>query len=483
MDNRTTLYVSRKSLLTWLSVLCMTGSVVARIILAGMKGVSLWSQIILPITACILLVLIVLISGKERFYKTAIPVWMLAVYYFFVFNSVDYTYLDFMVGVLYAIMLVFIAGMYTQITSEKPRRLWMLHFLLLIPPAALLYLNRFALNSEMFLPLLLGRLPVEQLGNYRALLADILMTLGMSFLLFSLRLHPAGEYHPTWGDRSDGRRIRSEAPINQILSYIMVTRNTATNKFSSAFEITHAERYIRQKRKEGMTNFGLVHVLLAAYCRSIARYPKINRFISGQRIYTHGNDLQFCMTVKKEMTTDAPESVIKVHLSPWDTAQDVYRKVNKEVEIVKNTPLDSKLDKTIHTLTMLPGILLKFTVWLLRTLDYFGLIPGTLLELSPFHGSVFFTSMGSLGIPPVYHHLYDFGNIPVFNSFGCKRRTLDVQEDGTVVQRKYLDCKFTLDERIVDGFYYATFFKHFRYILHHPEILDGPPDEVRKDID
>ena len=60
---------------------------------------------------------------------------------------------------------------------------------------------------------------------------------------------------------------------------------------------------------------------------------------------------------------------------------------------------------------------------------------------------------------------------------------LEVLEDGTVVQRKYVDCKFTLDERTVDGYYYAAFFKHYKRIMAHPETLDTPPEEVLKDID
>ena len=90
--------------------------------------------------------------------------------------------------------------------------------------------------------------------------------------------------------------------------------------------------------------------------------------------------------------------------------------------------------------------------------------------------------MGSLGIPPIYHHLYDFGNIPAFGAFGCKRKALEVQEDGSVVQKKYIDMKFTLDERITDGYYYATFFKYFKRLMAHPEVLDNPPEEVVKDI-
>ena len=243
------------------------------------------------------------------------------------------------------------------------------------------------------------------------------------------------------------------------------------------------ERYIRQKRREGLTDFGILHVLLAAYVRGVAKYPQLNRFISGQKIYSHGSDIQYCMTVKKEMSVDSPDTTVKVHLTPGDTAADVYHKLNAAIEEVKSTQeLDSGLDNLVQYLNLVPSVVLKFTVWLLKLLDYFGLVPGFLLELSPFHGSLFFTSMGSLGIRPVYHHLYDFGNLPVFAAFGCKRKALELQEDGSVVQRKYIDCKFTLDERIADGYYYATFFKYYRRLLRNPEVLDQPPEEIVQDV-
>ena len=48
-----------------------------------------------------------------------------------------------------------------------------------------------------------------------------------------------------------------------------------------------------------------------------------------------------------------------------------------------------------------------------------------------------------------------------------KRRAYELGEDGTVIQKKYVDVKFTLDERIADGFYYAAFLKHYKRILQH----------------
>ena len=449
--------------------LCMVGSAVARIILfSGMEGVGVWSQIVLPIAATLLYVLIVLLNGKEMFYKTAIPVWLMAIYSgIWIRGNIDGR----MMVWLFWIALVFFASLYTDITAgHRKHGLFLLIPVILSPVVFILYFYREALLAGDFVSLIPA-------------FPDLLMLLGVFLLIFALRIHPEGEYHPTWGDRIDGRRVRTLAPMAQITAYFQVERNTCSNLFEESFEITHIDRYIRQKRREGLTDFGITHVLLAAYVRGVAKYPQLNRFISGQKVYSRGNDIQYCMVIKKEMTVDSPDTSIKVHLTPADTAADVYHKLNAAVESVKATKeLDSNLDNLIQYLNLIPSVVLKFTVWLLKLLDYFGLLPKFLLELSPFHGSLFFTSMGSLGIPPIYHHLYDFGNLPVFGAFGCKRRAVEVQEDGTVVSKKYIDCKFVLDERICDGYYYATFFKYYRRLLRNPEVLDLPPEEVVQDI-
>ncbi len=469
MERKTHFYVSRKNALTWLMALCLVASAVARIVVCGMKGtdgsLEVWSQIVLPIVAALLYVLITLLNGEEMFYKTAIPVWLLGGYY--AFAVTDFA-LGKLVTTLFWVAIAFYCVIYTSITSGRRLLCWMLVPLQLAPLCVTAYLNRGAL----------------MVGDWLPAIANILLTLGLVLVVFAIRFHPMGEYHPTWGDRADGRKIRTLAPMAQITSFFQVERNTCSNLFEESFEITNIDRYIRQKRREGYKDFGITHVLLAAYVRGVAKYPQLNRFISGQKVYSRGRDIQYCMVVKKEMTVESPDTSIKVHLDPADTAVDVYRKLNAAVDSVKATQeLDSSLDGLIMTLNLIPSVVLKFVVWLLKLLDYFGMLPKFLTELSPFHGSLFFTSMGSLGIPPIYHHLYDFGNLPCFGAFGCKRRAYELQEDGSVAQRKYIDVKFVLDERIVDGFYYATFFKYYKRLLAHPEVLDNPPEEVVRDID
>lgn len=467
-------FVGRKNPATWLMALCMLASAVVRVVFACMRGTGgsgfLWGQIVLPAFACVCFALICLLDGKEHYYRTAVPMYLMALY-FTLYSACVHPELNGWGTFLYAFLYFTLATIYALAVDGKIRHFWVLLLVYLVPLVWRLVDNAGALSWQFVFT------------SSRELLPDVLFIAGLILGVFATEIQNDGKYHPTWGDRSDGRRVRTLFPISQMTPYIMVHRNEANNMIAYSFEITAAERYIRQKRREGMTGFGLTHLLLAAYTRVVARYPEMNRFLSGQKVYTHGDDLQVCLTVKKEMTLEAPDSVIKAHFNPADTARDIYEKFDKLVQEVKNAPLNSDLDNTARYLSLIPGLFLKFVVWLLKLLDYYGLLPKFLLEVSPFHGSMFITSMGSLGIPAIFHHLYDFGNIPVFIAFGCKRVVNEINDEGEVVQRKYMDVNFNLDERITDGFVYASALRYLKRLIAHPEVLDNPPEIVKKDID
>ena len=285
-----------------------------------------------------------------------------------------------------------------------------------------------------------------------------------------------------WGDRYDGRRLRSLDAFSRVSPYIMVTRNTSSNHFMDTIDIDEIERYIRHKRNDdGLVGFGIMHVLIAAYVRSLSQKPAVNRFIAGQKIYAR-NSVQINLTVKREMRSDALETVIKISPELDATATEVYELIKKEIDLSKNNN-QSDFDKTAKILDYIPGRLLKFAVWFLKTLDYFGLLPKKLEKLSPFHGSMFITSMGSLGVPPIFHHLYDFGNVPVFCSFGAKQKRNELQADGSIIERRYITVMWVMDERICDGFYYSTAMKYIKGVLRNPFVLDERPEQIIEDVD
>ena len=284
-----------------------------------------------------------------------------------------------------------------------------------------------------------------------------------------------------FGDRKEGRFLRTLDPYYTITPFIMRSRNDASNYFRDNIEISAASAYIRDKRKEGLDRLGFLHLFVAAYVRMLSQCPALNRFVSGQRIYAR-NNIIFVMTIKKEMRAEAGETSIKVEFAPTDTIKDVYEKIEAEVVKIKSDKEESKTDGVARALMRMPRILLRLVVSFLELLDYYGKLPQAIMEASPFHGSVIVTNMASLGIQPIFHHLYNFGNLPVFVSFGAKRRVYELTRSGEVADRTYMDFAVVTDERICDGFNYAKGFKFLKSYLKDPTVLDVPPEKVIEDI-
>lgn len=471
MKRRSVYWIPKMGVLPILSAVFMLGSALARVIwVCGEQALAsdfVWTQIVLPLAANFTFIIILFRDGKDRLFRTAIPVWLGCI--FFAIKSL--TFPSLLHTVLCLCLYALVAVLYTATVTGR------------IPTQKLLW--------PLFGLPMLYHIFVEDMQKewtFHTFLPELSVLCCMAALLsISIAMKKKhveeGEYIRRFGDRNDGRRLRKLSPIFAVSPYLMKTRNTSQNFIQDAFEITKMEQYIREKRKAGLKNFGILHVLLAAYVRTCARYPGLNRFIAGQKIFSRDREIEINMTIKKEMSTDSPDTVIKVEFDPADTADAVYERFNAKVQSVKDAPLDTGFDKLAGAFNLIPGLVLKFFVFLLQTMDYFGLLPRFLTKLSPFHGSLYITSMASLGIPPIHHHLYDFGNVPVFVSFGKKRRVYETQKDGSVVLRRYVDWNIVTDERIVDGFYFASCMRYLHNLISDPWQLDQPPAEVNRDQD
>lgn len=285
-----------------------------------------------------------------------------------------------------------------------------------------------------------------------------------------------------WGDRKEGRKLRTIDPIIKMMPYIMKKRSDSQNFFTEKLDIAEAEKFCREQIRAGRKNFTLLHVIIASYIRVVSQRPAINRFVSGQKIYAR-NNIEVLMTIKKKMALDGEETCIKVEFEPTDTVYDVYDKFNKAVESNKGETEGNDTENLAKILHKVPGWVLRCIVRFLFFLDYHGWLPKAILNLSPFHGSMIVTSMGSLGIRPIYHHIYDFGNLPVFVAYGAKQHGVRMDDDGVVKKYRYIEMKVTTDERICDGYYYASAFKMMKKIFEHPRVLENPPEAVIEDID
>lgn len=284
-----------------------------------------------------------------------------------------------------------------------------------------------------------------------------------------------------FGDRAEGRLLRTLSPMTRVAVFIMGNRIGALNSIRDSVDVAEIDKYVRQKKAEGYRNFNFMHVIIAAYVRTVAQMPALNRFIAGHKIFAR-NNIEIALTIKKEMTLDSPDTVIKIEPTADMTPSQVYDLLSEQIDNYRDEPGGS-FDKAARILNRLPGILMLAAIKLIRFIDYLGFLPRSLTRLSPFHASMFITSMGSLGIPPIYHHLYDFGNCPVFIAFGAKERRYELNADGESERHDYVGFTVVMDERICDGYYYAAALKKIRRYLRSPELLDTPPETIVEDVE
>ena len=236
-------------------------------------------------------------------------------------------------------------------------------------------------------------------------------------------------------------------------------------------------RYIVEQGNNG-NKFTFMELILAAYVRVISEIPEINRFVSNKRLYARTQlTVSFVLLKETSDPNDIEENTVKCYFDPRDTIFDVAERVSAAIEQNRHEEADNSTMKLAKLL--LNPVLANTVVALARFLDRYGIMPKYILDASPFHTSMFFTQMASIGMPAVNHHIYNFGTTSLFVSMGSVIRETAVGPDGKTVRKRYLPVGITADERICAGAMYARLVDRFMYYLSHPQLLETPPETVR----
>ncbi|NLG53619.1 MAG: hypothetical protein GX541_06545 [Clostridiales bacterium] len=281
-----------------------------------------------------------------------------------------------------------------------------------------------------------------------------------------------------FGDRYDGYRVSGLDPMFTMIPYIMRSRSDSQVLLEERVDITELKKFISEQRKQNIPGLAMMHVVLAAIVRTISQKPRLNRFVSGGKIFARSY-LRISMAIKREMDEDGDEALIMPAFEPDNTLHQVVETFNKTLSEIKSEKNDTDIAAVV--LGSLPGFVKRFIVFTIRWLDSIGKMPKIINRLSPFHSSVFVTNVGSIGIGAVYHHLYEFGTTSVFVALGKKEQQVCLDSDGNPETREFITFRFVVDERICDGYYYASAIRLFFRYLKHPEQLLTPPEEVKHD--
>ena len=283
----------------------------------------------------------------------------------------------------------------------------------------------------------------------------------------------------TMGDRYDGWRVKKVDPVFSVIPYFLRTRMDAQNFFEEKVDIDHIEAFIKE-HKDDIPDLSLMHVIMAALVRLISQRPHLNRYVIWNKIFAR-NHVNFSIAVKRSLSDEGEETLIKPYFLPTDTLQDIVRKTRQEQENNQQVGQQNSSDMISKILGFLPEFLLRFVVFMLLHLDKIGMMPKFINRASPWHSSIFLTNIGSIGVESIYHHLYEFGTCSMFCAMGKKSRRHTMDKNGDLKSHKSIQLKFVLDERICDGFYYASSMRILNKILNDPSGLLLPPEKVNID--
>ncbi|MCL2539292.1 MAG: hypothetical protein FWE66_03035, partial [Oscillospiraceae bacterium] len=224
-----------------------------------------------------------------------------------------------------------------------------------------------------------------------------------------------------FGRRPDGKAVGSEVdPITRLTPYIMVERSDAMCNSTQYIESDILTDYMRKKRDEGF-RVTQMELIISAFVRAVSQMPQLNRFVVGKKLYARKELAVSFVILKERSASHVVETTLKVLFDPSDTVYDVVKRMRKLVEENRVVENENGTDKLVNILLSIPG-LLSVSVGLLKLLDKVGWLPKKIIDVSPFHTSMFITNMGSIKMEHIHHHIYNFGTTSVFFGIG-KRET------------------------------------------------------------
>jgi len=276
--------------------------------------------------------------------------------------------------------------------------------------------------------------------------------------------------------RADGTLLRHTDPMYRVAAHVMSKRSDSMNAITLDIPLAPIDEYIREKKKEGRPVSHMA-VIMAAYVRTMAEYPALNRFIVNKRAYSR-NEVAVGMVVLRGGKAD-DGTMSKIWLEMSDDIFAVEEKIQKYVSDNRREVTDNPTDKLIAKLVSIPG-LLRVAVNVLVWADKHNLLPKSIIDASPFHVSMVFTNLASIRTNHIFHHCYDFGTTSIVMAAG-NTREVPKRSKGEIIFEKCLPLGVVMDERICSGSYFAMAFRRMKQYLKEPTLLEGPGPDIIPD--
>lgn len=272
--------------------------------------------------------------------------------------------------------------------------------------------------------------------------------------------------------RRDGIRVKGLDGYHKILPYVMPKRTEAEVSMTEQFDVTELVRYMAERNREEGVQIKLFHSMVCAIARTVYHRPRLNWFISGRTFYERP-DITFSFVVKQKFSDEGEETLMFMKVKPDMNIDSISKLILGDVKKVREEKTND-LDKLMEFVGSLPRPFLEVFFATLRRLEYHGVMPKGLTVGDPNYSSVLISNLGSIGADSCYHHLSNYGTCSVMITIGKMHKEMKYMDDGNWQERDVINCTFTLDERLADGFYYAKSLRIMKYLLENPKAMEEP---------
>ena len=273
--------------------------------------------------------------------------------------------------------------------------------------------------------------------------------------------------------RPDGTPVPDVHPMRRIMPFLMPTKNGAFVLFEQEVAAAPIRELLATLNADRPPDrpITLFHLVLRGLGIVLDEFPRLNRFIAGSRVYQRSG-IWLSFSAKQRMERDAPIFTAKVKIDP---REPLVAMVDRILGVLGEgrSGRESATDREVKFFLRVPAPLLRLGVRIVARLDAWGLLPASFTKDDPLYASAFIANLGSVGLDAAFHHLFEYGTIPIFVTIGRFHRAPFVRDDGSVTSREVVVLRYTYDERVEDGFYAARALERLHALLAEPRTLVG----------
>ncbi len=229
-----------------------------------------------------------------------------------------------------------------------------------------------------------------------------------------------------WWRRSDGQLVRGLSYTRRVMPYLMRGRNEAVVYFEQDLSLHKTDTFIREWNQANPNlRIDVFQMVVWGLKDGMTRNRGVNRFVAGGRLYER-RDIWFSYAVKQKLENDSPMVVVKRRFDEDTTFGELVQGMAETQAAFKTGDAEPRRRRA-RAADEVPELVRRVIMAAIRGLDRWGMLPPSYIHNDPMYSSAFFAHMASLGMPAVYHHLYEYGTAGIFCSSVARSPTRPVR--------------------------------------------------------